>query len=465
MNRGESVDLSRYVASETPRIEGIGGHQMDDFFARDPVFWQRMGRAAIIGLLAGVMALAFILIVKFGTGLIWPEEINYEWLGGEWWWVAVLGGTGLIVGIMRFVLPVDDLKGSLAIIQDSSVDRRTALPAIAISIVSLVGGASLGPFDGGVRSGATVGLWYSRIRGLSDRETEINTTSGINGSLGALLTAPVLATLLATELRWPEKRNLYRALLPGLTASILGFAVSFAVIGDTFLGVFSLPRFDVELWHLGLGVVLGFLAAMVSWLLGITVYTIRVWVLPKLSNQIVRATIGGLALGLIAFVLPLTLASGKSRLGVAIDNVETLGAVLLIAVVLAKIVAVAISLTTGFIGGPVMPTLFIGGAAGLAVHSLFPDIPIALAFSTMLVAVPGVSIGAPFSMIFLAALTVGIGPVESAPAAISVLTAYTLTSGLGWFGLPVEKAVVDIDDASVQVELFEMGADPTSEDS
>lgn len=424
-----------------------------------------MGRAAIIGVLAGVVALAFILIVKFGTDLIWPEEIDYGWLGGEWWWVAVLGGTGLIVGIMRLLLPVDGLSGSLAIIQESSVDRSTALPAIAISIVSLVGGASLGPFDGGVRSGAMVGLWYSRLRGLSDRETQINTTSGINGSLGALLTAPVLATLLATELRWPERRNLYRALLPGLAASILGFAVSFAVIGDTFLGVFSLPGFDVELWHFGLAVVLGFVAAAVSWLLGITVYTIRLWVLPKLSNQIVRATMGGLALGLIAFALPLTLASGKSRLGVAIDNVETLGTVLLIAVVIAKIIAVAISLTTGFIGGPVMPTLFIGGAAGLAVHSLFPDIPIALAFSTMLVAVPGVSIGAPFSMIFLAALTVGIGPVESVPAAISVLTAYTLTSGLGWFGLPVEKAVVDIDDSSVQEELFEMGADLTSDDS
>ena len=130
--------------------------------------------------------------------------------------------------------------------------------------------------------------------------------------------------------------------------------------------------------------------------------------------------------------------------------------ILLVAVVLAAIDSLGVNVTS---------LLAILGAAGLAVHSLFPDIPIALAFSTMLVAVPGVSIGAPFSMIFLAALTVGIGPVESIPAAISVLTAYTLTSGLGWFGLPVEKAVVDIDDTSVQEELFEMGADPTSEDS
>jgi H+/Cl- antiporter ClcA len=144
---------------------------------------------------------------------------------------------------------------------------------------------------------------------------------------------------------------------------------------------------------------------------------------------------------------------------VAIDNVEQLGAALLIAVVLAKIVAVAISLTTGFIGGPVMPALFIGGTAGLAVHALFPGIPVALAFSCMLVALPGVSVGAPFSMVFLAALTVGVGAVETSPAAVAVLTAYTLTSGLGWFGLPTDKAVVDIDEVSVQSELFELGGE------
>ncbi len=431
---------------------------MTDYFARDQVFWFRLGRAVIIGAFAGVAALAFTQLVRIGTELIWPEDVDYGWLGGELWWLAIVGVAGLIVGVLRVVLHIpDDLRGSLGIIQEGAVDRSMALQAIGISIVSLVGGASLGPFDGGVRSGALVGDWFATIRGLPDRERRVDAVSGINGSLGGLLTAPVLAALFVTELRWPERHNLYRALLPGLTAAIFGFVVSFAIIGDTFLGVFALPGYEVRLWHFGLAVLLGFLAAALSWLLGLTVFTIRRWIVPLLSNQVVRATVGGLALGGIAILFPLTLASGKGQLGVAIDNVEQLGAALLIAVVAAKIVAVAISLTTGFIGGPVMPALFIGGTAGLAVHALVPDIPIALAFSCMLVALPGVSVGAPFSMVFLAALTVGVGAVETAPAAVAVLTAYTLTSGLGWFGLPTDKAVVDIDEVSVQSELFEMG--------
>lgn len=436
--------------------------QGPDFFAKDRRFWVLMGRAMVIGTLAGAAALTFNVVVKAGTDLIWPEDIDYSFMGGAWWWVAVLGTTGLIVGILRVVLAVpEEMSGSLTILQEASVDRSTAVQAIGISVVSLVGGASLGPFDGGIRAGATIGDWYATVRGLSEEDREMSTLSGMNGSLAGLLTAPILATLLITELRWPDRRHYYRVLLPSFTAAVFGFVVNFAILGDTFLGVFALPGYVVEFWHFGLAVVLGFVAAALSWLLGFTVFVIRRWVVPLLSNRVVRATVGGLALGVIAFVLPLTLASGKSQLGAAIADIDEITAAFLLAVLAGKIGAVAISLTTGFIGGPVMPALFIGGTAGLAVHALFPEIPIALAFTCMLVAVPGVSIGAPFTMVFLAALTVGVGAVEAVPAGIAVLTAYTLTAGLGWFGLPVDKAVVDVDDISVASELFEIGEDTT----
>ncbi|MGB5656972.1 MAG: chloride channel protein, partial [Acidimicrobiia bacterium] len=314
----------------------------------------------------------------------------------------------------------------------------------------------LGPFDGGIRSGAMVGDWYASIRNVPQDQRESSVVSGINGSLGGLLTAPFLATLMVIEFRWPDRTQYFRALIPGFTAAVFGFMVNFAIVGDTFLGVFALPSYDIELWHFPLAVVLGFVAATLSWLLGLTVFVLRRWVVPLTNHIVLRSTVGGLALGLIAVAVPLTIFSGKSQLSTAIAEVETLGAALLILVVLAKIIAVGISLTSGFIGGPVMPTLFIGGTAGLAVHVMFPDIPIALAVSAMLIAVPGVSLGTPFTMIFLASLTIGIGAVDTVPAGIAVLTAYTLTAGLGWFGLPTERVVVDIDDVSVQSELFEV---------
>lgn len=434
----------------------------DEHFARNRTFWNVLGRAAVVGFLAGCAALSFNTVVKWGTDLIWPEQIDYDFLGGSWWWIVVLTATGLIVGLLRMVLRVpDDLAGSLTILQEGSVDRSNALQAIGISVVSLVGGVSLGPFDGGVRSGAMVGDWWATVRGIREEEREITTVAGINGALGGMFTAPVLATLMTTELRWPERQQYYQVLIPSLAAAIFGFAVNFAILGDTFLGVFSLPGYEVRAWHLVLAVPLGFAGAALAWLLGLAVFFIRRWAAPLVGNQVVRATIGGLTMGLIAFVLPLTLASGKGQLSAAIADFEQITAWFLIAVVAGKIIAVAIALTTGFIGGPVMPSLFIGGTAGLAIHALVPDIPIALAFTCMLVAVPGVSLGAPFTMVLLATLTVGVGAVETVPAAIAVLTSYTLSAGLGWFGLPTDKAAVDIDEVTVQTELFEIGEDTT----
>ena len=433
-------------------------------YARDRRFWIVLGRAILIGVIAGAGALAFTQVVRFGTDLLWPDITDVGWMQGSWTSVAILGLTGLTVGVMRVFLAVpDDLSGSLTIIQESSVDRSSALQAIAVSAVSLIGGVSLGPFDGGVRTGATVGDWYSSIRGLSDEERSTNTALGINGSLGGLLTAPILATLLVTELRWPDRTHLYQVLLPSLASSIAGFVVFFAIVGDTFLGVFELPGFDVKLWHLGLAVLLGILASAISWLLGLTMTALRVWVMPLITSVVVRTLLGGVALGLIAVAMPLTLASGKAQLAYATENVGALSAGLLVGVVMFKIVAVAISLTSGFIGGPVMPTLFIGGAAGLAVHAFVPEIPVALAVSAMLVAVPGVSIKAPFSMVLLAVLTVGLGAVETVPAAIAVFTAYIVTEGLGWFGLPVDATTVDIDDVDVQSQLFDVTAEPLDE--
>ena len=435
-----------------------------DRFARDRTFWYRMGRAVILGTLAGAAALAFTKLVAFGTDLIWPEDIDYDWLGGSWWWVVVLGVTGLVVGVMRVVLRLpDDMSGSLAILRESSVDRSTALPAIGVSLVSLVGGASLGPFDGGIRSGAAIGDLYASIRRLPEREREVATLIGINGSLAGLLTAPILATLLATELRWPDRRDYYRVLLPSLTAALFGFALNFAIIGDTFLGVFAMPDYEVRFWHFAVAAALGVVAAALSWVMGITVFTLRRWFVPLRAHPVLRSTIGGLTLGVVAMLVPLTLASGKGQLGTAIASFEALGASLLIVVVFAKIFAMSISLATGFIGGPVMPTLFIGGTAGLAVHVLFPGIPLALAFSAMLVAVPGVSVGAPFSMVMLAALTVGVGAVNASVAGVAVLTAYTLTAGLGWFGLPGANAVVNIGKNTTRSQLFtvaKQGAPP-----
>jgi len=88
--------------------------------------------------------------------------------------------------------------------------------------------------------------------------------------------------------------------------------------------------------------------------------------------------------------------------------------------------AIALSQSSGFLGGVVFPIIFIGGTSGLLVHSIFPDIPIALCVGAMLAAVPGAFLNAPLSLILIAVGTVGIGAEASVPIGIAVVTAHIL---------------------------------------
>ena len=133
--------------------------------------------------------------------------------------------------------------------------------------------------------------------------------------------------------------------------------------------------------------------------------------------------------GLVGVALPLTLFTGTSELTTVIHDGATLGAGVVIAIVFANILVFALRQSTGFIGGPVFPMLFIGGTAGIAAHLLIPGLPEALAFTTMFAALPGSLVAAPFSLILLAALTTQTGTLQTAPVAIAVLTAYLAVSG------------------------------------
>jgi hypothetical protein len=53
----------------------------------------------------------------------------------------------------------------------------------------------------------------------------------------------------------------------------------------------------------------------------------------------------------------------------------------------------------------------------------------ALAFTCMLAAVPGSLVSAPFTMVLLAAILTQVGPLQTAPILLAVVTAYLTMAG------------------------------------
>jgi len=416
-------------------------------FARSRVFWRLVTDALLLGLVGGALALAFVVVVGFGTGLWWPEDPDYGFLGGELWWIAVTTGTGLLVGSLRVATRVPaTTSGALAEVQEARVDYKTAPQTVVVSAISLIGGASLGPFDAGVRAGGAFAEWWSARRQLDEQMRSVNALSGMAAGVGALVTAPFVAPLLNLELARLRRRDVFMTFIPNVVAASVAFAVFYTTVGSTFLDIYEVGGYELKAWHLLVAVPLGAIAAGIMMALGVAVTLARRLVGLVDLHPALLAGIGGLVFGVAGVVLPLTLFSGKDQLDDAIEQLATFSAVLLIAVLVVKIVTFAVSMATGFIGGPVMPSLFLGGIAGLTIHVLIPDLPLALTLSAMLVAVPGAVVKAPFTLMVLAAVTVSLGPITVAPAGIAVLTAYLLTSGLGLFGTKTQDPDVESGD-------------------
>ena len=68
------------------------------------------------------------------------------WFDGSLWWVAVTAEAGVLVGVLRRALRVPaKLPGTIEEIKEGRVEPGTVSAGVAVSLVSLVGGASLGP--------------------------------------------------------------------------------------------------------------------------------------------------------------------------------------------------------------------------------------------------------------------------------------------------------------------------------
>jgi H+/Cl- antiporter ClcA len=399
---------------------------------RSPGFWGIIGYAALSGVVLGVVALAFLGLLKGGTKLWFTLPKDPGWWDGSLWWVAVTAGAGVLVGVLRRSLRVPaELPGTLKELKDGRVEPSTAPAAVAVSLVSLVGGASLGPEDALGKMGGGLGTWVSDRRKLSEDARATNTLSGMAGAFGGLLASPLLATMMVVEIARPKARQFTDTLVASLLSSSVAFAVYFPIAGSTFVGIYTLPAYKYEDWQLLAAVPLGLVAGGLALITVVAIGAMKKLTAPLAQRTVLCAALGGVLFGLIGVALPLTLFTGTDQLATVIREGSALGAGLLIAVVFAKILTFALCEATGFIGGPILVMLFIGGTAGVAAHVLIPGLPVGFAFAAMFAALLGSLVAAPVSVIFFAALTTQVGTLQLAPVAIAVLTSYLAVSGTG----------------------------------
>jgi CIC family chloride channel protein len=366
-----------------------------------------------LGLSAGVAAVAFRKGISFvqELGFGFPGERVASLAADLPWWqlLAVPSLGGLIIGLfIHFTMPGRRPQGVAQVIEASALrgGRMSLLVGIKAALASAASigvGASVGREGPVVHLGATIGSWIAQRLRLGRALSRTLLGCGVAAAVAASFNAPIAGTFFALEV--VVGHYALSAFAPIVIASITGTMVSRAVFGA--FPAFILPAHwtITSLWEFPAFALLGLVSAVAAMAFMASVMFAEDVVERTPVPTWMRPAIGGLAIGAIAMAFPQVLGVGYEATDQALSGLYPLW--LLLALILLKTAATAISLASGFAGGVFSPSLFIGamvgGSFGIVATEALPELSSGHGAYTMIGmgAVAGAVLGAPISTIIM----------------------------------------------------------------
>jgi CIC family chloride channel protein len=346
----------------------------------------------VIGVVAGLGAVVFYLALKY-TG-----EFLLGYLAGYHAPTPLIegGGPGSSHYLRPWAIPLVTTAGALvsaAIVAtfaseatghgtDSAIEaihtdpRRIRARAVVVKMISsaltIGSGGSAGREGPTAQISAGFASMLTRRLHLCDADGRILVSLGVGAGIGAIFGAPLGGAVLAASIIYRDDFE-YSTLYPGFVTSATAYAVfgSFLGFAPMFGYVDAEYRFE-HAWPLLWFVVLGIVAAAVGYLYARTFYATATLTARLPGGSVLKPTIGGLLVGLLAMAIPQILSSGYGWVQVATTKGPLMAVPLWIVLVLpiAKIVATSLSIGTGGSGGIFGPGIVIGAFVGAGVWRL-----------------------------------------------------------------------------------------------
>jgi len=209
-------------------------------------------------------------------------------------------------------------------------------------------------------------------------------------------------------------------------SSAVATVVFVLLSGEFFETLYRFPAYAPRLVDLAFAAPLGFVGGVAGILFMLSLKRLKQLFLPLKDRLVWRGVIGGLGMGIIGALLPLTLFSGESETTDLITHAAQIGVVMLIVLALAKLFATSLLLATGWKGGYIFPIMFASAALGLALNQLFPGIPVAVAVAATMAGALVAVLKAPlFAVVFTMVL---VQKETAAVVAVAVVTSALLTA-------------------------------------
>jgi CIC family chloride channel protein len=326
--------------------------------------------AAGIGLLGGIVAFALYRLIGFFTNLFFFHRLSADFtsvrfhhLGALVMVVPVIGG--IVVGFMA-KYGTSKIKGhgipeamEAVLVNRSRIAPRVAILKPLSAAIAIGTGGPFGAEGPIIQTGGALGSLVGQVFHTTASERKVLLACGAAAGMSATFNTPIAGVILAIELLLFEFKS--RSFIPLVIASTLATAVHMRLLGTG--PMFAVARVDFGIpralpFYLLLGGICGLAAVSFSKALYWTEDQFE-----KLSiDPLWWPAMGAIGLGIIGYFVPSVLGVGYDTIGDILNARLALGTLLL--VMLAKAVALVISLGSGTSGGLLAPMFMSSAALG-----------------------------------------------------------------------------------------------------
>ena len=378
----------------------------------------------IVGALGGAVGAAFSHLISYVTDV----RMNNEWL------LYLLPLGGVAIAFIYRILKVEH-QGTNQVFEAVRSEKQVPFspaPAITLGagITHLLGG-SAGKEGAALQLGGSIASVVGKAFRADEKDRHILTVSGMAAVFAAVFGTPMGAAVFAVEVVSVGYVSL-SALYPSFASALVSYlvAVKLGVHPERF-NVDIIPEVSAE--YLLKVVALAVVVAVVSIVFCLTMKHSHKAFEKYIINPYIRAVVGGVAVIALTFMV-----GSRDYNGSGLHIIEGIfhGEDVSKWAFILKIIFTAVTIGSGFKGGEIVPTLFIGATLGFTMADVV-GMPVAFCAAVGMVALFASVTNCPIATVFLAVELFGAEGLLY--YALAIFVAFVLS---GYFSLYTGQKIV-----------------------
>jgi H+/Cl- antiporter ClcA len=368
-----------------PATIGATGAQVGDVRLGQPAHFRMVlvsFLAAGIGLVAGLIAFVLYNLIGLFTNIFFYHRFSTAFASARHnqlglWVILIPVIGGIVVGFMA-KYGSSKIKGhgipeamEAVLINRSRIEPRVAILKPISAAIAIGTGGPFGAEGPIIQTGGAIGSLVGQVLHTTASERKVLLACGAAAGMSATFNTPIAGVILAIELLLFEFKA--RSFIPLVIASTLATAAHMQLLGAG-------PMFKVTAMDFGIPHALPFylLLGFVCGLAAVGFSKFLYWTEDQFEklpvDELWWPAIGALGLGIIGYFVPRVLGVGYDTIGDILN--ANLAWKILIVVMVAKAVALVISLGSGTSGGLLAPMFMssaaLGGIFAMGMDRIFP---------------------------------------------------------------------------------------------